>query len=112
MRVFFTVFFTLFIFTINQDFCQTSSSAGIFHDLPDGLKINAYVDMYYASDNVEGNYLRQFSAIAPYRDDFKLNFASLAARYSNDNFRGNIVIHFGDVPDVNWPAPDKFIQEC
>ncbi len=91
---------------------QENSQAGLFKYLPDGLKINGYVDMYYASDNDEGDYLRQFSAIAPYRDDFKLNYVSLALRYTSENFRGNAVIHFGDVPNVNWPADNRYIQEA
>ena len=79
-------------------FSQDTATSNLLSSLPEGLKLNVYIDTYYATDNDEGNYQRQFSFVAPFRDDFKLNFLSLAARYSIKNFRANAVIHFGDVP--------------
>ena len=112
MKIKYSFLLIFSIFLINSVFSQTDSSIRLLGNLPDGLKINGYVDTYYSSDNDVGNYLREFSAIAPYRDDFKLNYVSLGARYSSERFRANAVIHFGDVPNVNWPADNRYIQEA
>lgn len=97
--------------SVNILYSQPDSS-GLLNNLPAGLKINGYIDAYYASDNNGDAYLREFSAIAPYRDDFKLNFISLEVRYSSERFRANAVIHFGDVPNVTWPSDNRYIQEA
>lgn len=82
--------------------------------LPKGFSIAAYIDTYAAYDTDKGEKLRKFSAIASYRDEFRLNMISLSIKYSKKRIRGNFVAQFGDVPRINWPAePDyiKYIQE-
>jgi hypothetical protein len=103
--------FVLLIASNLQLDAQTTS--GLINGLPDGLTINGYIDTYISYDNDKsGETLRQFSATAPFRDEFKLNMAFIAARYSGEKVRGNLVIQYGDIPQINWPSDQKYIQEA
>lgn len=90
---------------------QEKEKNGLFAGLPEELTLSGYVDTYIAYDNDKGNSLRQFSAIAPYRDEFRINIAMLALRYSSKHIRSNIALQFGDIPNVNWPqSPNEYLQ--
>jgi hypothetical protein len=91
---------------------STNSQTGFISGLPDGLSIGGYVDFYIGYDNDKSGTLRQFSSIAPYRDEFKLNLAQIYARYTGEKVRGNVVLHYGDIPKLNWPEDQKIIQEA
>lgn len=92
-------------------FSQNGGFNGLFAGLPEELTISGYVDAYIAYDNDKGNPVRQFSVIAPYRDEFRINLAMLSFRYASKRIRGNAVIQFGDIPKINWPqAPNEYLQ--
>ncbi len=92
-------------------FAQQKHRQGLFAGLPDELTLNGYIDTYIAYDNDKGSSPRQFTSIAPYRDEFRLNMAMIALRYSTDKLRGNIAVQFGDIPMLNWPQePDEYLQ--
>ncbi len=76
------------------------------------FKVSGYVDTYYAYDNDKNqSQLRQFSAIAPIRDEFRINLAQLTGRYSSDKVRGALTLQFGDIPKYNWPqSPNDYLQ--
>lgn len=76
------------------------------------FKISGYADTYYAYDNDKnGMSLRQFSAIAPVRDQFRINLAQITGRYSAEKIRGVVTLQFGDIPKYNWPqAPNEYLQ--
>jgi len=78
------------------------------------FSIGGYVDTYYSyDDDKNGNSLRQFSTIAPYREEFRLNIAAISLKYSDEKVRAVITAHYGDIPQANWPAvPLQFIQEA
>jgi len=90
---------------------QEKKEKGLFAGFPEELTLTGYVDVYYAYDNDKVTPLRQFSVIAPYRDEFRINLAMLALRYSSKHIRSNIAIQFGDVPKYNWPQqPNEYLQ--
>jgi hypothetical protein len=90
---------------------QETEKKGIFAGFPEELTLSGYVDAYIAYDNDKGNSLRQFTVLAPYRDEFRINMAVLALRYSSKLLRGNVALQFGDVPKLNWPqAPNEYLQ--
>lgn len=76
------------------------------------FKISGYADTYYAYDNDKnGMSLRQFSAIAPIRDQFRMNFAEISGKYNAEKIRGIVSLQFGDIPKYNWPqAPNEYLQ--
>jgi hypothetical protein len=82
---------------------QTSSQTGIISGLPEGLSIGGYADFYISYDNDKSGTLRQVSAVAPYRDEFKLNLAQIYVKYTGEKVRGNVALHYGDIPIINWP---------
>lgn len=90
---------------------QNNGHNGIFAGLPEELTLGGYIDAYFSYDNDKGNPIRQFSVIAPYRDEFRINLAMLSLRYSSKHIRGNAVLQFGDIPKVNWPqTPNEYLQ--
>ena len=93
-------------------YAQGLNASGLLPGLPEGLSINGYIDTYISWDNDKGNPQRQFSAISPYRDEFRLNLAQISAKYESDRVRGIATMHFGDIPSVNWPANQQFVQEA
>lgn len=93
------VIFQILIIHITQIFAQD-------------FKVSGYVDAYYAYDNDDnGSSLRQFSAVAPIRDQFRLNLAQVTGSYSADKVRGVVTLQFGDIPYYNWPqTPNQYLQ--
>jgi len=90
---------------------SAQESKGLFAGFPEELTLNGYVDAYIAYDNDKGNSLRQFSVLAPYRDEFRINLAMIALRYNSKIIRGNIALQYGDIPKLNWPqAPNEYMQ--
>lgn len=82
--------------------------------LPEGMTVNGYVETYYAWDTEKDKHLRQYAATSPYRDQFRLVTAQIGGTYTTKHFRSAVALHFGDLPEVNWPSEGsvKFIQEA
>ncbi len=76
------------------------------------FSIKVYADGYYAWDNDKNSTPRQFSAISPYRDEFKINIAQASMKYNSDMVRGIVTLQFGDIPTLNWPSNQQYIQEA
>ncbi|MEP7146203.1 MAG: outer membrane beta-barrel protein [bacterium] len=76
------------------------------------FKVSAYVEAYYAYDNDKnGIQLRQFSSVAPVRDEFRIDLAQVTGKYTSEKIRGTAVLQFGDIPKYNWPqAPNEYLQ--
>ncbi len=111
MKKYISLLILILIFSVNVN-SQNKSGSGLISGLPDGLSINGYVDTYISWDNDKQSSLRQFSAISPYREEFRLNIAQISAKYEADRVRGIATIHFGDIPSVNWPSNQQYIQEA
>lgn len=110
------VIILLILFVTISSFAQLKEKKGILAGLTGDFTINGYVDTYIAYDNDKNSSPRQFSAIAPYRDEFRLNFAMISLRYNTDKLRGNVAIHFGDVSKLNWTQEQneylQYVQEA
>jgi hypothetical protein len=105
------VILLLLLFVTVTSFAQLKDKKGILAGLTGDFTVNGYVDTYIAYDNDKNSAPRQFSSIAPYRDEFRLNMAMIAVRYNSEKVRGNVAIHFGDIPKINWPqAPNDYLQ--
>ncbi|MDX2130031.1 MAG: outer membrane beta-barrel protein [Chloroherpetonaceae bacterium] len=61
------------------------------------IKWSGYVGAYYAWDNDKGANPRQFSFIAPNREEFGLDIAMLSFEYAADKVRAKATIQYGDV---------------
>ena len=83
------------------------------------LKVGAYVDAYYSSDNdylpnqMESKEFRKFSYVNAAKDEFGLNTAQITAllKYGN-HIRGNVTIHAGDLKTSAWLEENKYIQQA
>lgn len=76
------------------------------------FKISAGVDFYYSYDGDAENKERQFSALSPYRDEFRINLAQFSLAYKSDNIRGKFAVHYGDVQKYNWETENPNLQEA
>lgn len=76
------------------------------------FSIKVYADGYYSWDNDKDVNPRQFSAISPYRDEFKINVAQASMIYNSDLVRGIVTLHYGDIPALSWPANQQNLQEA
>lgn len=114
MKKNFYPFILLIALTVTFSF-NTKSYAQQGDDILEYLKkfkFSTYVDAYYAFDSDKDKTLRQLSSISPFRDEFRVNIAQLSLKYDDENIRGTFTMHFGDIPKVNWPSNDEFIQEA
>lgn len=78
------------------------------------LKIGGYVSSYFSlndDDNLPGGFV-QFPTLEPRKNQFSLNMAVISLAYSSSKMRGNITLHYGDVPESSWPATFNLIQEA
>lgn len=77
------------------------------------FSIGGCVDTYYGwDDDKNGNSIRQLSSTAPYRDEFRINIAQVSLKYNDEKVHGAITLQYGDIPSVNWPSGQQFIQEA
>ncbi len=85
----------------------------IFSQDKSPFSVGGYLDTYYSYDtDLNGNSLRQFSGTAAYRDEFRVNIAQITGKYNVDKVRAVLTLHYGDIPSLNWPASQLFIQEA
>lgn len=78
------------------------------------IKIEGYVSSYYAhysDETTEGGFV-QFPTMAPRNDQFGLNLAQIGMEYKSKLLRGNITLHYGDIPESVWPKTFNLIQEA
>lgn len=80
------------------------------------FKLSSYIDAYYAYDNdknISGEQ-RPLDLISPYRDQIRLNIASLSLKYNTEKIRSTFTVHYGDIPEANWKPVTKYdmIQEA
>jgi len=78
------------------------------------LHIGGYVSTYYSTnddDNLIDGFV-MFPTLEPRKNQFSLNMALISLNYSSKNFRSNIVLHYGDVPESSWPKTFNLIQEA
>lgn len=76
----------------------------------DRFSLNGYIESYYAYDfntnQIKYGNQRILSATCPFNNEFRLNIIKLLLKYSDDNFRANLAIQYGDIPFL-LKSPDK-----
>ncbi len=82
----------------------------------DGLTINGYVDMYYATDNDPNAVTNRplLNSLNTQKEAFDINHAMLSFTYLNKDYRSKICIHYGALQRSAWPAYSNanMIQEA
>jgi opacity protein-like surface antigen len=78
------------------------------------IEISGYIDAYYAhyTDSVGVGKYQKFPAASPRNDQFGLNVAMITAKYSSENVRGIVTVHYGDMPLISWSPTFNFLQEA
>ncbi len=78
------------------------------------LKIGGYISSYFSGnddDNLYNDFVL-FPTLEPRKDQFSLNMALISLAYKSQDIRGNITLHYGDVPESSWPQTFNLIQEA
>ncbi len=78
------------------------------------LHIGGYISSYFSlndDDNLPNGFV-QFPTLEPRKNQFSLNMALISMNYKSQNMRGNIILHYGDVPESSWPQTFNLIQEA
>jgi len=76
------------------------------------VDVSGLVSFYYAFDTDKGQPLRQFSAMSPIRNQFRIDIAQISAKYESELVRGKTTFQYGDIPRYNWPDKMQLIQEA
>jgi len=98
--------FIIFIFLI-LTLVQKSSAQDT------SFSYGGYIDAYYSyDDDKDGNLLRKFSSTSPNREEFRLNIAQIYGGYQTKRIRAYLALHYGDMPSVNWPVDQQYIQQA
>lgn len=94
MRLLCTLFVVLFASVV----CVSSVAA---QENP--LRISAYVDAYYATDNnADTSGSRAYNTIGVLKDQFAINTAQISAAYNNGDVRGIVTLHAGTLRSIGW----------
>lgn len=78
------------------------------------LALTGYVDAYYAyfTNEMESNALQPYTTVSPRSERFGLNVAQIGLSYNADKVRGNVILHWGDIPRATWSEEFTNIQEA
>jgi hypothetical protein len=98
----------------NLEMQGTQIAARIDSLLHPELRIGGYISTYFAhyDDLTENKDFVQFPTLAPRNDQFSLNMALISMEYQSRSVRGNITLHYGDIPESSWPEVFNLIQEA
>lgn len=97
---------SIFVFIYSSMFAQVPELS------IDNLSIHANIEAYYAKDNNYEETERTYASTASFTDEFRLDIASLTAKYEDKKVRGTFTLQYGDIPDFNWDPRYKYIQEA
>jgi len=109
IKKFYILFAAALIFVFLKDVPAQNDS---INSLLKNFEISAGIDFYYAYDTDYDIIERQFSAVSPYRDEFRINLAQFSLAYNSDIIRGKIAVHYGDIPKYNWETEIPNLQEA
>ncbi len=78
------------------------------------LTLSGYADSYFASysNALRQNEFQPFITVGARDNNFGLNIASLGIQYTHTFLRGNILLHYGDIPKATWSDDFQNIQEA
>ncbi|MFP4529281.1 MAG: porin [Candidatus Kapaibacterium sp.] len=90
-------------------FAISSLFTSAIAQMPD-LKVSAYVDSYYATDNDNGRMgSRLFSYVNNTKDEFGLNIGQISVSADTEHYYGKVTFHTGDLAGSAIPG---MIQEA
>jgi hypothetical protein len=83
-------------------------------DKPHQLRLSAYVDGYLAgySNDIPQQEFQPFITVGARDNTFGVNVAQLGLHYEHQNVRGNVTLHYGDIPQATWSNDFNMIQEA
>lgn len=78
------------------------------------LNFSAYTDAYYGlyTNEMEANAFQPYTTVSPRDERFGLNIAQVGLSYDSDKVRGNVTLHWGDIPQATWSSEFTNVQEA
>ena len=98
---------------ISLSFLSADSTFGQSKD-SSKLTITGYIDAYYAvyNDSVGSGKYQKFPTVSPVSNNFGLNIAQLSFKFDARNIRGQVILHYGDIPRSAWATDYNYIQKA
>lgn len=83
-------------------------------DKPHQLTLSAYVDGYFAgySNDISQQEFQPYITVGARDNTFGVNVAQLGLHYEHQHVRGNVTLHYGDIPQATWSNDFNMIQEA
>jgi len=98
----------------SQEDTLSPSQKGKFKRFLNNFDVSVYMDVYATfvlnSPSGDTSNMKEFAANSPFKDEFRLNVASLWLGYNSKNIRGKLLLQFGDVPDLQTSPEEQFIK--
>ena len=78
------------------------------------LRLTGYVDGYFAGyDNDLGQQeFQPFITVGARDNSFGINVAQFGLHYQHEKVRGNVTLHYGDIPQATWSGDFNMLQEA
>jgi len=114
----------------NIDYCKSSNlscilsvvtflfSAVLFAQETDilrrSLTLSAYVDGYLStySNELPQTDFQPYETVGARDNTFGVNIVQLGVGYEGQHVRGNIILHYGDIPQATWSSEFNEVQEA
>lgn len=92
----------------------TAANAQETEENKHSLTVSGYVDSYFAGyDNDLGQQKFQpFITVGARDNTFGVNVAQFGLHYEHEKVRGNVTLHYGDIPQATWSGDFNMIQEA
>ncbi|MBP2831621.1 outer membrane beta-barrel protein [Aquimarina sp. U1-2] len=78
------------------------------------LIVSAYADSYLSSfsNELDQNDFQPYITAGARDNTFGLNIAAFGAQYTSELLRGQVVFHYGDIPQATWSEDFQNVQEA
>lgn len=78
------------------------------------LTLSAYVDSYFAgyNTNLDQQDFQPYITVGARDNSFGVNVAQFGLNYEHEKVRGNIIVHYGDIPQATWSTEFNELQEA
>ena len=78
------------------------------------LSLLGYLDTYYSyyTDSLGPGQFQKFASVSPRNNCFGLNIAQIGLNYASPMVRGNLTLHYGDIPLSSWSQSFNPVQEA
>lgn len=78
------------------------------------MTLSSYVDGYFSGYNTDlgQEKFQPFITVGARDNYFGVNIAQIGLSYEDKDIRGNVILHYGDIPQATWSSDFNVIQQA